>query len=818
MSTTIRDSKIDHCLFTGAKADEMRHLFGSALYEALRDEVSQPVAEFSESAKPKVYILPGILGSSLEVRNWFDHDVVWIDTLELMMGGVRRLRYGPDDGVRPRSALKLAYLRMKLRLSRQGIIVEELPFDWRKPTIGEAGRLMAQLRRENNAPVTLVGHSMGGLIARGMAGLDPDGEVIGKVITIATPNLGSYAPVRVFTLDHDLLETFQKLDQFHDARDLAQRYLRHLPGLIEMMPGDGHGPINFFDRSAWPTKSTVPPQKALSEAYTIKNSLPAPDERFVQIISVGEETTVDAVLSGGRIRYRTSTDGDGTVPRKLAEMGQVPRHYTHGSHPWLCNQAYIIDAVRDLVLTGQISDRANFSSVPGLENMPEASPELKIKDDSASFRMSDEAAVLESFGAGAQTIDSGASAQVAVDDMAPSSGEDAIADDSAPARPHGYEIDHMVQAGLAWRQAAPEREQIEKHVSEGMSTLAETPERLAKYESRILEALGAGAFEGQGIARRAVITQFGESLTHIEDILRERIIGDAEEFLSVEFLKRGRFALNPVCRIIQLSGNRGFGSGFLVGGDVVMTNNHVLRTASEASRSAAQFEFERDARNMALDGRVIEFDPDRLYLTDKELDFTLVALKKTMDPPHRNYGILPLMGEEGKIRVSRPVNIIQHPEARRKEVIVRESVLKVFPPARQAFAHYTGDTLPGSSGSPVFNDRWEVVALHHSGVPDTDVQGRILANDGSLWNRVADPQGKTIKWVANEGVRISRIMPVISAAADDPGRPGSHRELLKAVIDAGARASRDGAFYWVADTATTSACLADVPDTTLGDQ
>jgi V8-like Glu-specific endopeptidase len=29
--------------------------------------------------------------------------------------------------------------------------------------------------------------------------------------------------------------------------------------------------------------------------------------------------------------------------------------------------------------------------------------------------------------------------------------------------------------------------------------------------------------------------------------------------------------------------------------------------------------------------------------------------------------------------------------------------------------HYLTDTLKGSSGSPVFNSNWEVVALHHRG-------------------------------------------------------------------------------------------------------
>ncbi len=30
---------------------------------------------------------------------------------------------------------------------------------------------------------------------------------------------------------------------------------------------------------------------------------------------------------------------------------------------------------------------------------------------------------------------------------------------------------------------------------------------------------------------------------------------------------------------------------------------------------------------------------------------------------------------------------------------------------------YVADTMEGSSGSPVFNRKWEVVALHHSGTP-----------------------------------------------------------------------------------------------------
>lgn len=37
---------------------------------------------------------------------------------------------------------------------------------------------------------------------------------------------------------------------------------------------------------------------------------------------------------------------------------------------------------------------------------------------------------------------------------------------------------------------------------------------------------------------------------------------------------------------------------------------------------------------------------------------------------------------------------------------------------------YLTDTLPHSSGSPVFNSEWEVVALHHAGV-----QNKKIGND-----------------------------------------------------------------------------------------
>lgn len=98
----------------------------------------------------------------------------------------------------------------------------------------------------------------------------------------------------------------------------------------------------------------------------------------------------------------------------------------------------------------------------------------------------------------------------------------------------------------------------------------------------------------------------------------------------------------------------------------------------------------------------------------------------------------------------------------------------------EEFLHYETDTSPGSSGSPVFSDAWEVVALHHSGVPRRDQQDRILARDGSVWT--ADMGEHKIDWKANEGARISRIVRDIETKAQ--GLSDAKRRLKDEIYEA----------------------------------
>jgi hypothetical protein len=198
----------------------------------------------------------------------------------------------------------------------------------------------------------------------------------------------------------------------------------------------------------------------------------------------------------------------------------------------------------------------------------------------------------------------------------------------------------------------------------------------------------------------------------------------------------------------------------------------VLPDADTAARSVAEFNFEDDATGLPRAVVARRLDPRLFYSSDERLDFALVGVETGAGDRDR-FPPLRLLGVAGKSVVGDSVTIIQHPEGREKQVALRSNeIIDVL----EDFLQYETDTAPGASGSPVFNDQWEVVALHHSGVPATDAAGNILAIDGTVWNAaMGDAQ---IRWVANEGVRISRIVQFLANA----GLPADGQQLISSII------------------------------------
>jgi endonuclease I/V8-like Glu-specific endopeptidase len=196
----------------------------------------------------------------------------------------------------------------------------------------------------------------------------------------------------------------------------------------------------------------------------------------------------------------------------------------------------------------------------------------------------------------------------------------------------------------------------------------------------------------------------------------------------------------------------------MVSPSLLLTNNHVLRNPEDANRSRVAFAFQDGVDGGPLVPAVFALEPQRFFVTDPALDYSLVAVAPhgTQGEALSSFGRLVLSEAQGKVIIGEFVNIIQHPRGEPKQIALRENqIVDVL----ERFLHYESDTREGSSGSPVFNDQWEVVALHHSAVPKTDDQGRPLSVDGSVWR--PDMGDQQLAWRANEGVRISRVLSAL---------------------------------------------------------
>lgn len=243
-------------------------------------------------------------------------------------------------------------------------------------------------------------------------------------------------------------------------------------------------------------------------------------------------------------------------------------------------------------------------------------------------------------------------------------------------------------------------------------------------------------------------------------IALERIMGKSD-LISISFLEKGMRVAESIGRIhIRDRYNRllGYGTGFLVSPRLLLTNNHVLENAETAATSQIEFNFQDSLAGTPVASRVARLAPEELFLTDTLLDFTLVALCEAdcCTEAIRRLGWNPLIEEVGKVILGEYVNIIQHPNGEVKQLALRENQII---DRLEHFLHYRTDTAPGSSGSPVYNDQWEVVALHHSGVPFKK-NGQVMSTTPDVpWS--PDMGDHRIKWIANEGVRVSRIVKFI---------------------------------------------------------
>ena len=359
----------------------------------------------------------------------------------------------------------------------------------------------------------------------------------------------------------------------------------------------------------------------------------------------------------------------------------------------------------------------------------------------------------------------------------------------SPMNEFALDLQAAGEAAKRWRSRRAHHRKVGRAKSKPAYSTVETPERILLRAQRLDAQLNAAnktperpllveSYSEMGVARGVS----PKSMQQVNELLLERVINQTRDFQFIAFLEQALYVSHAVCRIAtELGGGRsGYGTGFLVTPHLLLTNHHVLPTMETAIMSSAEFGYQRDRWGNVAAPKRFSLDPKRFFINNKELDFALVGIDWSRRPALLPLVWCPMIKDLGKIITMEHINIIQHPRGEVNQVVVRENRLLDTFDGKDIVMHYEADTDQGSSGSPVFNDQWEVVALHHSGVPSTDEEGRWLKRDGNVWTKGDDVDD--IKWIANEGIRTSKIVHAIESQS----LKGVARDLQQEFLAAGA--------------------------------
>jgi V8-like Glu-specific endopeptidase len=208
--------------------------------------------------------------------------------------------------------------------------------------------------------------------------------------------------------------------------------------------------------------------------------------------------------------------------------------------------------------------------------------------------------------------------------------------------------------------------------------------------------------------------------TETSTSVQEKVIGED----TLRHIRILELALEAAKAVVHISVPGGAGTGFMIASDLLMTNNHVISSKQTAAASAFAFDYELDREGKQKQTMVGLAHSDGIFYTSERLDYSVVQLS---DPP--SFGEA-LVLKSMIIQPDERVSIIQHPGGHYKKISMQNNFVAY---ADNHVVQYTTSTMPGSSGSPVFNGDFDVIAIHHSGgmLEEPGTGRRYLRNAGT---------------------------------------------------------------------------------------
>ncbi|MCK0508780.1 alpha/beta fold hydrolase [Aromatoleum anaerobium] len=358
-------------------------------------------------SRPVVIMLPGIMGSHLEVRAADrlpgEGDRVWFDFLDLASGGLAKIRFDRPD-VREEALFDMFYGELAEYLADSHFVIR-CPYDWRQPLQAagaSADHLAAVLKQalaeHPNQPVRLLAHSLGGLVARTMIAKHPDlwAQLVrrpgGRLVMLGTPNNGSHLMVEALLGKSDLVRKLARLDLRHDMQHVLD-IVAGFPGALQLLPRPGfvdNGATlhaDYLDAAVWPALAqhnrdrwfgdhrvgrpdadTVAQARALWQTTLAAGTAPQPVERVVYVFGKAGNTPCGLVLDGGRLKMVGTPEGDGSVSWASGRLAGLPDGqcwFMPADHAGLTGTEEHFPAIVDLLHAGTTSRLGRLPALRG---------------------------------------------------------------------------------------------------------------------------------------------------------------------------------------------------------------------------------------------------------------------------------------------------------------------------------------------------------------------------------------------------------------------------------------------------------------------